>query len=95
MFDKLQQVRELQKMRSQAMQIQKQLDSETVEVTKSGVTVKITLAQKVVRIDTNDKSDNDIMQAINEAIKESQKEAAKRMQGMMGGMEGLKGLLGQ
>lgn len=95
MWDKLQQGKELLKMRQQAMQIQKQLDGETVEIEKSGVAVKITLAQKVVRLDSNDKSDSDIANAVNEAIKESQKQAAKKMQGMMGGLDGLKGLLGQ
>lgn len=94
MFDKLQQGKELLKMRQQAMQIQKQLDGQTVEVNKSGVTVKMTLAQKVVKIESNGKSDNDIMNAVNDAIKDSQKEAAKQMQGMMGGLDAFKGLLG-
>lgn len=94
MFDKLQQGKELLKMRNQAMQIQKQLDAETVEVAKSGVKVKITLAQKVVKIESNEKFDSDILNAVNEAIKESQKQAAKRMQGMMGGLDALKGMLG-
>lgn len=95
MFDKLQQIKELNKMRSQAMQMQKALDAETVEVNKSGVFVKATLAQKIIRIESNGKSDSDITNAVNEAIKESQKQAAKKMQGMMGGLDGLKGLLGQ
>lgn len=94
MFDKLQQGKELLKMRQQAMQIQKQLDSETIEINKSGVMVKMTLAQKIVRIESNGKSDNDIMNAVNDAIKESQKEAAKKMQGMMGGLDALKGMFG-
>lgn len=94
MFDKLQQGRELMKMRSQAMQIQKQLDSESVQVDKKGVHVKMTYAQKVIRIESNGKSDSDIAEAVNEAIKESQKEAAKKMQSMMGGLDAFKGLMG-
>ena len=93
MFDKLQQLKELKKMRDEAMRIQKALDEETVEVEKRDVRVKVTLAQRFVTIETNGKSDDDIREAVNEAVKESQKEAAKKMQGMMG-MDGLKSMLG-
>jgi DNA-binding protein YbaB len=93
MFDKLQQLKELKKMRDDAMRIQKALDEETVEVEKNGVRVKVTLAQRFVSIDRNDKSDSDIVEAVNEAVKESQKQAARKMQGMVG-MEGLKGMFG-
>jgi len=94
MFDKLQQGRELLKMRGQAMQIQKDLDAEVLEVEKHGVVVKISLAQKIRTIATNGKDDDYITDAVNEALKKSQQEAAKKMQTMMGGLEGLKGLLG-
>jgi len=94
MFDKFRQIAELKKMRDQALQIQKQLDSEIIEVEKNGVIVKISLAQKVREIVTNGKSDSEITEAVNYAIKESQEKAAKKMQGMVG-IEGLKGLLGQ
>lgn len=93
MFDKLQQLKELKKMRDEAMRIQKTLDEEVVEVDKRGVRIKVTLAQRFVSIETNGKSDSDIAEAVNEAVKESQKQAAKKMQGMMG-FEGLKGMLG-
>lgn len=93
MFDKLQQLKELKKMRDEAMAMQKALDAETVEVDKQGVQVKITLAQRVVSIDSNDKGDGSIAEAVNEAIKESQKEAAKKMQ-QMGGFDSLKGMFG-
>ena len=93
MFDKLQQLKELKKMRDDAMAMQRTLDAETVEVEKRGVSVKITLAQRVVSIDVNGKDDNDVVEAMNEAIKESQKEAAKKMQ-QMGGFDSLKGMLG-
>lgn len=93
MFDKLQQLKELKKMRDEAMRIQKALDEETVEVEKRGVHVKVTLAQRFISIDAEGKDNDDIIEAVNEAVKESQKQAAKKMQGMMG-MEGLKGMLG-
>ncbi len=93
MFDKLQQLKELKKMRDEAMAIQKALDAETVGVEKRGVTVRITLAQRVVSIESNGKGDEDIAEAVNEAVKESQKSAAKKMQ-QMGGFDSLKGMMG-
>ena len=93
MFDKLQQLKELKKMRDEAMAIQKALDSETIEVEKNGVHIKLTLAQRFIEIQVNGKSESDIVEAVNEAVKESQKEAAKKMQ-QMGGLDSLKGMFG-
>jgi len=93
MFDKLQQLKELKKMRDEAMTMQRALDAQTVEIEKRGVKIKITLAQRVVSIESAGKDDEDVVEAINEAIKESQKEAAKKMQ-QMGGFDSLKGMLG-
>ncbi len=93
MFDKLQQLKELKKMRDEAMRIQKALDEEILDVEKNGVKVRVTLAQRFVSIESNDRGDSDIAQAVNEAVKESQKQAAKKMQGMVG-FEGLKGMFG-
>lgn len=93
MFDKLQQLKELKRMRDEAMQIQKTLDAEVLDIEKKGVRVRVTLAQRFVSIETNGKSDEDIVEAVNEAVKESQKQAAKKMQGMVG-LEGLKGMFG-
>jgi len=93
MFDKLQQLKELKKMRDEAMTIQRALDQEVVEVEKRGVKVKVTLAQRFVSIEAGGRDDEDIKEAVNEAIKESQKQAARKMQ-QMGGLEGLKGMLG-
>ncbi|HLA03797.1 MAG TPA: YbaB/EbfC family nucleoid-associated protein [Patescibacteria group bacterium] len=93
MFDKLQQLKELKKMRDEAMSIQRALDQEVVEVEKRGVKVKVTLAQRFVSIEAGGRDDEDIKEAVNEAVKESQKQAARKMQ-QMGGLEGLKGMLG-
>jgi len=93
MFDKLQQLKELKKMRDEAMAIQRALDQEVVEVEKRGVKVKVTLAQRFVSIEAGGRDDEDIKEAVNEAVKESQKQAARKMQ-QMGGLEGLKGMLG-
>lgn len=80
-------------MRDEAMTIQRALDQEVVEVEKRGVKVKVTLAQRFVSIEAQGRDDEDIKEAVNEAVKESQKQAARKMQ-QMGGLEGLKGMLG-
>jgi len=93
MFNPFQGIGELKKMRDQAMQIQRMLQAEEIVVEKNGVKIVITGDQKIVSIETNGKSDKDIRDAINEAVKKSQEVAAKKLQSM-GGMPGLGSLLG-
>ncbi len=85
------QLGELKKMRDQAMQIQKQLQAEEINVDKHGVSIVITGDQKIKSMTTNGKSDNDIKEAVNEAIKKSQEVAAKKLSAMSGGLGGLLG----
>jgi DNA-binding protein YbaB len=85
------QIGELKKMRDQAMQIQRLLAAEEVQVEKHGVEITITGDQKIKEINTNGKNDNDIKEAVNEAIKKSQEVAAKKLAGMQGGLGGLLG----
>lgn len=94
MFNPFGQIGELKKMRDQAMAIQRQLQMKVIDVNKSGVFVRISGDQKVVEIKSNGKSDNDIKDAVNEAIKKSQEVAAKELQSMTGGLGGLGSLLG-
>lgn len=91
MFNPFQQLNDLKKMRDQAMQIQKALQAEQITVEKNGVTVVMTGDQKVVNISSNGKSDNDIKECLNEAIKKSQEIAAKKLAQMGGGLGGLMG----
>ena len=85
------QLGELKRMRDQAMQIQRQLQAEEVEIEKHGIKIVITGDQKLKSIETNGKSDNDIKDAVNEAIKKSQEVAAKKLSQMQGGLSGLLG----
>jgi hypothetical protein len=80
-------------MRDEAMAIQRQLQQEEVIVDKHGVHVVITGDQKIKELQSNGKSDNDIRDAVNEAVKKSQEVAAKKLQSM-GGLGSLGGLLG-
>lgn len=91
MFDNLKQLGDLKKMRDKAMEIQKQLQQEIIEVEKNGVNIVITGDQKIREIKINGKSDNDVKEAVNEAIKKSQEIAAKKLAAMQGGLGGLLG----
>ena len=82
---------DLKKMRDQAMAIQKELQQEEVSVEKNGVEILITGDQKIKEITTNGRSDNDIREAVNEAIKKSQEIAARKLATMQGGLGGLLG----
>ncbi len=93
-FNPFGQIGELKKMRDQAMAIQRQLQQKVVDVNKHGVYVRISGDQKILEIKSNGKSDNDIKDAVNEAVKKSQEVAAKELQSMTGGMGGLGSLLG-
>ena len=90
-FNPFGQLGELKKMRDQAMKIQKELQSEEMWVEKNGVEILISGDQKVREIKTNGRSDNDIKEAINEAVKKSQEIAAKKLSQMEGGLGGLLG----
>lgn len=91
MFDKVKQLGELNKMRQEAMKLQKELELITETIDHKGVKVKVTAANKIVYIESNDKGDAAIAEAINEAFKKVQKVAAKKMMEMGGGLSGLLG----
>lgn len=81
----------LKKMRDQAMQIQRELEAEEIIVEKNGVHIVITGNQKIKNFLSNSQSDDNIKEAINEAVKKSQEVAAKKLSGMTGGLKGLLG----
>ncbi|KKQ36917.1 MAG: hypothetical protein A3H17_00155 [Candidatus Levybacteria bacterium RIFCSPLOWO2_12_FULL_37_14] len=91
MFNPFQKVGQLNEMRKQAMEIQKQLQGEEVIVDKNNVHIVISGDQKIKELLSNGQSDNDIKDAVNEAIKKSQEVAAKKLSQMGGGLGGLLG----
>lgn len=91
MINPFKQLGELKKMRDQAMAIQRELAQEEIVVEKNGVHVVIGGDQKIKSLESNDHPDNDIKEAVNEAIKKSQEVAAKKLQKMTGGLSGLLG----
>jgi len=91
MFNPFQKVGQLNEMRKQAMEIQKQLQAEEVIIDKNDVHIVISGDQKIKELSSNGKSDNDVKDAVNEAIKKSQEVAAKKLSQMGGGLGGLLG----
>lgn len=91
MMNPFKQLGDLKKMRDQAMAIQRELQSEEVTVEKNGVLIIITGDQKIKELTSNGRSDNDIKEALNEAVKKSQEVAARKLQQMGGGLQGLLG----
>jgi len=88
MFDK---VKKLNEMRKQAMQIQKQLKKEEIEVVENGVRIVVSGDQEVRVLEVDGGEDQRVKDALNKAIKKSQKTAAKKLQQMGGGLSGLMG----
>ena len=95
MINPFQQLGEIKKMRDQAMQIQRQLEAEEISIQKNGVDVVITGNQQIKLLKANGRSDDDIREAVNEAVKKSQEVAAKKLSQMSGGLKGLLGGMGQ
>ena len=91
MINPFKQIGDIKRMRDQAMQIQRELQSEEVDIEKNGVHIVISGDQKIKLLESNGKSDDDIKDAVNEAIKKSQEVAARKLQQMGGGLGGLLG----
>lgn len=91
MMNPFKQIGDIKKMRDQALAIQKELQKEEITVDKNGVKIIISGDQKVKSINASGRSDRDIAEAINEAIRKSQEVAARKLQQMGGGLGGLLG----
>lgn len=91
MINPFKQIGEIKKMRDQAMQIQRELQQEEIDIEKNGVRIVISGDQKIKILQSNGRSDDDIKDAVNEAIKKSQEVAAKKLSQMGGGLGGLLG----
>jgi DNA-binding protein YbaB len=91
MFDKFQQLKELKKMRDQAMEMQKALAQEKIEVEEQGIRVVMTGDQQVKEIEIEGENQRQLVDVINKAIKKSQEVAARKLQEMGGGLGGLLG----
>jgi DNA-binding protein YbaB len=85
MFNKLKQFKDL---RSQAKQIQNQMEEEVLELSKDGITIKINGANEILDMQIEDKllQDKDrlikvIKNTFKDAMRDMQKRMAKKMMG--------------
>lgn len=91
MFDKFNQLKDLAKMQRQAKELQKELEKIIKTVEKHGYSVSVTGDQKIRYIKKDGEDLQDLTDLINDAMKDVQKDAAKKMMEMGGGLSGLLG----
>ncbi len=91
MFDKFKQGKDLLKLRSQAKQLQQELEKIIHSEESGDMKIKVNGAQQVVYLEIAGEERRDLMDLINKAMKNVQKEAAKKMMEMGGGLSGLLG----
>ncbi len=91
MFDKFKQLGQLNKMRQQAMKLQKELEQIKESAEKGAMKVVVRGDQTIDYITIDGQERRDLVELINEALKKVQKESAKKMLEMGGGLSGLLG----
>lgn len=77
------------KLRKEAMQMQKKLASEEIRVEEGEISVVITGDQKIKEFSVQGVQSKEAVAVLNKAIKKSQEVAAKKFQNMSGGLSGL------
>jgi len=82
---------DLNQMRKQAMELQKQLQEERIEQDEDGVKIIISGEQKIIEFESNGATDQVIKDKLNKALKSSQEVAARKLSSMTGGLQGLLG----
>lgn len=82
---------DLNKLRQQAMQMQKSLSAQQITVEENGVKVVISGDQKILGLEIQGMSNQVLNDVINKAIKKSQELAAKELMNVSGGLGGLMG----
>jgi len=78
-------------MRDQAMEMQKALAQEKIEVEEQEIKIVMTGDQRVETLEINGEEQNSLKDVFNKAIKKSQEVAARKLQEMSGGLGGLLG----
>jgi len=89
--DSLGKLGDLNKLRQQAMQMQKNLAGQQITVEENGVKVVITGDQKILELTIQGIGNPVLNDVLNKAIRKSQELAAKELMNVSGGMGGLAG----
>ena len=79
---------DMNKLRQQAMAMQKALQAQVITVEENGVLVEITGDQKILKIEIQGMSNQVLNDVINKAIRKSQELAAKELMNVSGGQMG-------
>ncbi len=85
------QLGDLNKLRKQAKQMQQDLAAEEIVIERGDIVVKITGGQEIKDVSVQGIHSDELVKALNEAIKKSQEIAAKKLQSMTGGLGSLLG----
>jgi DNA-binding protein YbaB len=91
MFDKFKQLGQLNEMRKKAQALQKELEKIIKTIEKNGWQVSVTGDQKIRYIKKDGEDFKELVDLINQAMKDVQKDSAKKMMEMGGGLSGLLG----
>ncbi len=86
---------DMNKLRQQAMQMQKNLSGQQITIEENGVRIVITGDQRIVELSIQGISNEVLNDVLNKAIRKSQELAAKELMNISGGMGGLMGGGGQ
>jgi DNA-binding protein YbaB len=89
--DTLGKLGDLNKLRQQAMQMQKNLAGQQITVEENGVKVVISGDQRILELSIQGISNEVLNEVVNKAIRKSQELAAKELMNVSGGMGGLMG----
>ncbi|HUW21670.1 MAG TPA: YbaB/EbfC family nucleoid-associated protein [Candidatus Bathyarchaeia archaeon] len=91
MFDKLKQLNDLRKLRSQALQMQQALAQEIIEIEEAGIKVVVRGDQRIEAVEIAGQTQDRLVEILNKAIKQAQQKAAAKLTQMSGGLGGLLG----
>jgi len=82
---------DLNALRKQAQQMQKELSQEEIRLEEGDVVVVISGDQKIKQFSVQGVTSQEAIEVLNKAIKKSQEVAAKKLQSMTGGLGSLMG----
>ncbi len=81
----------MNKLRQQAMQMQKNLSGQQITIEENGVRIVITGDQRIMELSIQGISNEVLNDVLNKAIRKSQELAAKELMNISGGMGGMLG----
>lgn len=81
------QIKQLNEMRKQAQQLKSEMEKIVVEITEGKVRIVIRGDQQIEKVEVEGENRDDLKNAFNKAVKESQKKVSQKLSGMLTGMK--------